>query len=102
MGTSFGCSDFWDFLGYDWSMLFKATINQSYRIGFLKRGAELRCADPQSAYWIAFCGVTKAIRYGVNIAVGLVLKLRGVGKRKWPNLIVVRFSVVCSPSVDLH
>ena len=59
MGTSFGCSDFWDFLGYDWSMLFKATINQSYRIGFLKRGAELRCADPQSAYWIAFCGSRK-------------------------------------------
>ena len=84
-------------------MLFKATINQSYRIGFLKRGAELRCADPQSAVILdSFLWVTKAIRYGVNRAVGLVLKLRGVGKRKWPNLILVRFSVVCSPSVDLH
>lgn len=54
------------------------------------------------SYLHSFLWVTKAIRYGVNIAVGLVLKLRGVGKRKWPNLIVVRFSVVCSPSVDLH
>ena len=28
MGTSFGCSDFWDRLvGFDWSMVFMATIN---------------------------------------------------------------------------
>ena len=42
MGTRFGRSDFWNRLvGYDWSMVFMATINRLTQLEKTKRGSVL-------------------------------------------------------------